>query len=184
MTKAIFFILGAGVGVIATRAYFKNKYEKEKEEEIKSVKEVFAKRKEAKEKEAREKAEIAKDKPSVTDYANLLRKKRYDAKHPVTAGFVEPVESNPCVIPPDEFGEIEEYEKLSLTYYADKVLCDSDDEIVDNVDFLIGPDALDSFGEWEDDSVFVRNDELKCYYEILLSLKTYSEVLTRRPREG
>ena len=82
----------------------------------------------------------------------------------------------PYVIPPEEFGEIEEYDTESLTYYQDGVLTDQDDSIIDNIDELIGEDSLTHFGEFEDDSVFVRNDKLRCDYEILRDLRNYSDV--------
>ena len=34
----------------------------------------------------------------------------------------DPFVEKPYVISPEEFGEFEEYEKISLTYYADQVL--------------------------------------------------------------
>ena len=84
------------------------------------------------------------------------------------------------VIPPDEYGyngdndEYIDYDLLSFTYYANGVLADDGDFPIENVEAVIGPDALDSFGEWEDDRVFVRNDDRKCYYEILRDLDDYS----------
>ena len=45
-------------------------------------------------------------------------------------------------------------------------LTDDGDFPIDDPEEVVGPDALDSFGEWEDDTVYVRNDTLKCYYEI------------------
>ena len=70
------------------------------------------------------------------------------------------------VIPPDEFGEYDDYDLIGLTYYANDVLTDDGDFPIDDPEEVVGPDALDSFGEWEDDTVYVRNDTLKCYYEI------------------
>ena len=87
----------------------------------------------------------------------------------------------PYVISPEEFGEFEEYEKISLTYYADKVLADENDEEVDDVDEIVGEESLNHFGEYEDDSVFVRNDRLKCDYEILLDQRNYSDVAKTMP---
>lgn len=46
---------------------------------------------------------------------------------------------------------------------------------------LLGIDSLNHFGEYEDDSVFVRNDARKCDYEILLDQRTYSEVAEDMP---
>ena len=80
------------------------------------------------------------------------------------------------IIRPDEFGEYDDYDTISLTYYADHILTDEDDEIVEDIEDKIGFDALNHFGEYEEDSVFVRNDRIKCDYEILLDQRKYSEV--------
>ena len=51
-----------------------------------------------------------------------------------------------------------------------------DGELVDAADAIIGEGSLERFGEYEEDSVFVRNDRLKCDYEILLEpRKFYSD---------
>ena len=80
------------------------------------------------------------------------------------------------VIPPDEFGEDDDYDLISITYYADGVLADDGNYPIDDVEDTVGPDALDSFGEWEDDAVYVRNDKRKCYYEILRDVENYSDL--------
>ena len=36
-------------------------------------------------------------------------------------------------------------------------------------------DALDHFGEYEEDAVFARNDAKRCDYEILKDERTYAE---------
>ena len=109
-------------------------------------------------------------KEGYTDYSRSVEEKKGEA-------FVE----KPYVISPEEFGEFEEYEKISLTYYADEVLADENDEEVDDVDEIVGEESLNHFGEYEDDSVFVRNDRLKCDYEILLDQRNYSDVAKTRP---
>lgn len=43
----------------------------------------------------------------------------------------------------------------------------------------IGFESLGHFGEYEDDSVFVRNDRLKTDYEILLDEENYSDSYAR-----
>ena len=77
----------------------------------------------------------------------------------------------------------EEYEQISLTYYADGVLADENDEVIEDVEDAVGIDSLNHFGEYEDDSVFVRNDARKCDYEILLDQRTYSEVAEDMPHQ-
>ena len=83
----------------------------------------------------------------------------------------------PYVISPEEFGDIEEYDTISLTYYADQVLTDDCDEVIGNVDDIVGIDSLDHFGEYEDDSVFVRNDRLRTDYEILQDTRNYFDIV-------
>ena len=82
---------------------------------------------------------------------------------------------NPYVISPDEFSENEDYETESLTYYSDGILADDRDNIID-IDMVVGRESLNHFGEYEDDSVFVRNEELKTDYEILLDTRRYSDI--------
>ena len=47
--------------------------------------------------------------------------------------------------------------------------------IVD-MDVIGGEDTLTHFGEYEDDSIFVRNDELKIDFEILRDERNYTDV--------
>ena len=88
----------------------------------------------------------------------------------------------PYVISPEEYGERDDYDLYSYTYYADKVLADEYNEPIEDVDSIIGLESLKHFGEYGDDSVYVRNDELKADYEILLDDEKY-EVLFPRPME-
>ena len=91
------------------------------------------------------------------------------------------VVDKPYVIAPEEFGEMDGYNTISLTYYADNVLADDIDELVEDVDETVGLDSLNHFGEYEDDSVFVRNDRLRSDYEILRDNRTYEDwVVSRR----
>ena len=50
---------------------------------------------------------------------------------------------------------------------------DEDDSPIVDIEYLVGEDSLDHFGEYEDDSVFVRNDDLKTDFEILLDEASY-----------
>jgi hypothetical protein len=127
-----------------------------------------------------------KEKPNVVEYTNKLRERGY-----INYSDVNPenkkenkkdmTEDQPYVIPPEDFGELDDYEKISLTYYADRVLADDNDELVENVEDIVGFESLDSFGEYEYDSVFVRNDRLKCDYEILLDQREFSDVVKKKP---
>lgn len=90
------------------------------------------------------------------------------------------MDNRPYVISPDEFGECLEYEQITLTYYADDVLADDRDEIVDRR--VVGLDALSHIGDYEPDAVHIRNDILKTEYEILVDHRKYSDVIQKGPR--
>ncbi len=185
------FVFGVAVGSAVTWRYVEKKYEQIAQDEIDSVKEVFSKR-EAKfteDTEVRIKADNAKEKPSIIEYAARLREQGYTDYSDMVDEKPEEVKEEsmsvdkPYVIAPEEFGDLEDYDTISLTYYADQILADDNDVIMDDVENVVGFDSLNSFGEYEDDSVFVRNDRLKCDYEILLDQRTYSSVIRRKPHE-
>jgi hypothetical protein len=83
--------------------------------------------------------------------------------------------NKPLVINPDVYGEIEEYDIQSLIYYADGILTDDCNNPIENVEDMVGLDFADHFGEFEPDSVFIRNDKYKTYYEINRDLTTFSD---------
>ncbi|MDD4429666.1 MAG: hypothetical protein PHG64_14935 [Paludibacter sp.] len=197
MNKTINFmmlVLGVAVGSVVTWRYVEKKYEQIAQDEIDSVKEVFSKREmdfteETEVVDARIKADNAKEKPSVIEYAARLREQGYTNYSDMADEKPEEVKEapmtvdKPYVIAPEEFGDLDDYETISLTYYADQFLADENDVIVDDVEDVVGFDSLNSFGEYEDDSVFVRNDRLKCDYEILLDQRKYLSVIRRKPHE-
>lgn len=187
MNRKVAFILGTiigiGIGTAGTYAYFKDKYEKLAEEDFNSRR-VFDENAEATsnnfiaEKTADNRTV---DEPSITEYAARLQKEGYVNYSNMTEEEQKDVVNRPYVIPPSEFGEFDDYEKISLTYTADGVLLDDMNEIVDDVDESVGEDSLEHFGEYEDDSVYVRNDTKKCDYEILIDQRNYQEIFDIHP---
>lgn len=159
------FIAGAAAGSLAVWQYAKKKYERIAQEEIDSVKRSFAKRMASCEKQVESISEDA----EMHEYHKAVENLGYVKKE-------VDIMDMPYVITPEEFGQNENYETISLTYYADGILADDGDEMVEDVENLVGFDSLNHFGEYEDDSVFVRNDRLKCDYEILLDHRKYTEI--------
>ena len=139
------FVFGVAIGSVVTWQYVKKKYEQIAQEEIDSVKEIFSKR-ETENIDKREKANHAKEKEGIVAYAAKLKEYNYSQSDTEDKKEKEFVEA-PYVIPPEEFGEFEDYEKISLTYYADEILTDDNDEVVDDVEYVVGSDALNSIGE-------------------------------------
>jgi hypothetical protein len=194
------FTIGAATGSVVTYVVLKKKYEQLVQEEIADVKARFSEK--LKEKKTNDEADNEQmsiefeessesndevdpeDQTAYENYANMY-------KAPPTGmtekqkEVMKAMNSRPYVIPPEEFGEKDEYDTLSLTYYADGVLTDEWDEVIEDIDEVVGEDSLTHFGEYEDDSVFVRNDALLTDYEILLDLRKFSDVPRRhKPESG
>lgn len=89
----------------------------------------------------------------------------------------EEVAARPYTISPEEFEQFSDYTSMTLEYYRDKILADDTDEIITDVDEIVGWDNLEKFGEYEPDIVYVRNEERKVDYEICRNLTTYKEAL-------
>lgn len=187
MTNALSFLAGAAIGGGLVWYYVREKEAARADREIESVKATYAKREQAEQKDIPSTPVPPgknQDKPDLADYVKRLEREGYTEYsrtiEPAEKENPEASEDGPYVISPEEFGEIEEYTKVSLTYFADGVLADELNEPVDDVEEIVG-DALEHFGEYEDDSVFVRNDAKRCDYEILQDLRNFKDVLEDMP---
>lgn len=201
----LIFVLGAAAGSLATWKLIEKKYKDIAQEEIDSVKDTFSKMKkneypdkledypdfeefddsddsyDSDDEEPKPEQKIDRNnKPDIVEYAKILSETGYtnyaERQDKKEKKGVEPVEDErPYVISPDEFGEKDGYENVTLTYYADGVLTDYFDNVISNVDEVVGFDSLDHFGEYEDDVVFVRNEKMETDYEILRDLRDFNE---------
>lgn len=201
----LIFVLGAAAGSLATWKLIEKKYKDIAQEEIDSVKDTFSKMKkneypdkledypdfeefddsddsyDSDDEEPKSEQKIDRNnKPDIVEYAKILSETGYtnyaERQDKKEKKGVEPVEDErPYVISPDEFGEKDGYENVTLTYYADGVLTDYFDNVISNVDEVVGFDSLDHFGEYEDDAVFVRNEKMETDYEILRDLRDFNE---------
>lgn len=168
--NVLIFVAGGAIGSAVTWKLVKTKYENIAQEEIDSVKEVFANR------QSVNSCEKTVDEPKKSEVTyNPLRRITDALGYTEKEKEGEPVDG-PYVITPQQFGEIEEYEKVTYTYYADGILVDEDKDVVEDVDGTVGEESLNHFGQYEPDSVYVRNDELKIDYEILLDLANYTDI--------
>ena len=179
LNKVFIFAAGAVIGSAVTWKIIKTKYEQIANEEIESVKERFRNRENAAEDGASDEEENVdnslKDR-DLSSYESIINENSY-RNYSTPKGSENEVKEEeevdgPYVIPPEEYDE-NDYETESLTYYADGVLTDIYDNIIEDVEGTVGKDSLTHFGEFEDDSVFVRNDERKTDYEILLDSDKY-----------
>lgn len=176
LSKVVIFSLGAAVGTVVSWRILKQKYEQIAREEIASVKEVFSRRRN----EASNTVNTVDDTKRPEDAEN----EEYNriARDYNTISSVQNEEGSrmkkPYIISPDVFGDVDGYECVSLTYYADGVLTDEVDEVIENREDIVCKDFVDHFGENEgdEDTVYVRNDKTRCDYEILYDARNYKDV--------
>ena len=208
MNKSVIFFLGIGAGGIigGVVGFFlaKKKYEHLADEEVKSVKDTFSKYFEHdKVKEdklnhmpAPETSSVIqeehKDTPivdysaryqsSINGYSSSVPNER--DKLPETS-VVSGDPANIFIITPKEFNE-SEYNAVTLFYYKDGVLSNDNYEPLNAVEItsMIGDQALDSFGTYGTDSVYVQNDNNKTVYEIILEDDNYTDIVANdSPRD-
>ena len=208
MNKSVVFFLGIGAGGIigGVVGFFlaKKKYEHLADEEVKSVKDTFSKYFEhdkAKEDKlnhmpAPETSSVVqeehKDTPivdysaryqsSINGYSSSVPNER--DKLPETS-VVNGDPANIFIITPKEFNE-SEYNAVTLFYYKDGVLSNDNYEPLNAVEItsMIGDQALDSFGTYGTDSVYVQNDNNRTVYEIILEDDNYTDIVANdAPRD-
>lgn len=192
----IVFLTGIAIGGAAVWYYVKGKYAQIAEEEIHSVKEAYAKREQQ---ENAVKPDISpvsgvdqthvvnkiRDRDGITESARRFQSEKGYTNYsstvmpskkeaPEKESLPKNFDDTSYVISPDEFDEFDGYTPVSLTCFADGILSDEYGIIVDDVEEIVG-DALDHFGEYEEDSVYARNNILRCDYEILKDKRTYGE---------
>lgn len=183
INKILIFAAGVAIGSAVTWKLIKDEYRKLADEEIASVKEVWSKKHPAS--EGIEETNATEANVDITQQPKKNRGfKDYKAMQEIINenGYGE--EENymdKYVISPEEFGE-SDLSSESLTYWADGVVTDEANCIMDEDDIeeTIGSDALNHFGEYEDDSVFVRNEILDKEYEILMDTRRFSDVYPTR----
>lgn len=179
LSKILMFGAGAAIGSAITYKVVKTEYEKRMDREIEDMRAFFENRKERID-TIKEEIDTTKDilEEDVTDeerqdYAKIV------SKYTPGKGVPEVAKPTPKVIPPNVFGTEDDYDAVTLIYYADGVLADGlTDEPIENIDAVVGPEALDRFGENPDepDIVYVRNDTYGVDYEIQRDARNYSDL--------
>lgn len=178
------FALGATAGALVTWRFLDTRYKRILDEEVEAFRAAISKyeKKDTDEPKTDEQVEPDFTAEDRKDYATTLAGCGYTSYSDAKDGLKEVRGMDDVyVIAPEEFDEFEDYDVHSLTYYADGVLVNEHGEPIDDVDEVVGLESLDTFGMYETDSVYVRNERLKTDYEILLDMRPYEEVKGSSP---
>ena len=185
MKGLLIFAAGLAVGAVAGAVLVKNKVLADAKAEVEEVRKYYRESRGVVE-EVEEKEEVkevekkeyelkdiqVKDEPKtgLTNYNQIT--KMYMSKDE----FQTPMYDDPFVIDPSEFGENPEYDTETLTYFADGVLVDDVDDVIDEPDIVVGLENLKIFEEFGATTVYVRNDIYKTDYEIIRDDWNYSDL--------
>ena len=187
MKGLLIFAAGLAVGAVAGAVIVKNKVLADAKAEVEEVREYYRSArgkvnredneeveevKEVEKKEYELKDIQVKDEPKtgLTNYSQIT--KMYMSKDE----FQAPMYDDPFVIDPSEFGENPEYDTETLTYFADGVLVDDVDDVIEEPDIVVGLENLKVFEEFGATTVYVRNDIYKTDYEIIRDDWNYSDL--------
>ena len=184
MKGLLIFAAGLAVGAVAGAVIVKNKVLADAKAEVEEVRKYYREsrgvveveeKEEVKEVEKKEyelKDIQVKDEPKtgLTNYSQIT--KMYMSKDE----FQSPMYDDPFVIDPSEFGENPEYDTETLTYFADGVLVDDVDDVIEEPDIVVGLENLKVFEEFGATTVYVRNDIYKTDYEIIRDDWNYSDL--------
>lgn len=167
-----FFIFAAGVvaGAVAGAYLVKDKIMADAKQEIEEVREYYKSKKESKKEETVEEQPVEEVKEEK-EYEEIVVNSGYvNYNKPEQIAQHSVLEDEPYSIDPEEFGDKEEegWDTMTLTYFADGVLIDDTDEIVEQPDVVVGLDNLKIFEEFPDATcVYVRNETWRTDFEIL-----------------
>ena len=209
LTSVVAFVTGAAIGSLVTWKLLKDRYERIVQEEIESVKTAFNDLVAIRQDETDETEDADENDPEPqpkpqqgqinwSELEDLDEEDEEEVYEPteddreeysrLTSAYTNEkggagnMARDPYVIAPYDFGEIDGYHMIELTYYADDVLEDDSYCIVNDRDELIGRKALNTFGEYEEDAVFVRNERLRTDFQILRDYRTYAEARSISPK--
>jgi hypothetical protein len=98
--------------------------------------------------------------------------------HPVNPEYSS---DTPYVISVEEFQhDRQDFDKTTITYYdLDDTLCDEREQPIPDVDYVVGRDSLEHFGDRSDDPniVYVRNEKLGTDYEVMRDMRSYTSAV-------
>lgn len=160
------FLTGAVIGVFGYKRYL----DKQEEDELTERTE-----------------EIDEDKENVISntsdsdkvlYSEILKKSGYEKSEANFDNRIYPISLL-------EFSNLydHEYDKIDLIYFeGDGVITDDMCERIENPQDIIGSGFERYIHESDDDTAYIRNENRKCDYEIVLDLRSYSEVKKLMPK--
>lgn len=208
VTEVLVFGLGLSIGGGTAYILTKRKYEKQLEADIQSVKETYDRRYKSGEfatpgKVLENIRELEEEREQITEQLDEFSQEIADLGY--NTGAVEeereepvivieseariipeelsmPDNMDPHVISYDSFmgDDYDHFDKISITYFQeDDTLMDEREEVIPDIENLLGADTTSRFGELsqDPDQVYVRVGKLRSDYEVTRDKRSYQEVV-------
>lgn len=180
---------GAGIGAGVTYILFKKRFDADLDEAVNEVKTFYADRNQINKEPTEDPEESSNDRAVESDSNPVEQDSIFDfemdshaTNYSTTSVFPDgpkELKTNDDIYVIDEdtyYGAIADgADPTEYMYYADHILADENSDVIDNVDGLVGREALTYFGNEGVDSVYVHNKRLNMYIEILRSERLYKE---------
>ena len=200
MKNVLIFLIGAAAGAGAMYLALRKKVEKEINKALSEIDEDKYGKEENKTTEEPEQKESEPGKRDLTAYHEVLKKVDYTKAAPATeevTTMTESVEKSveeltekaqeivgkpkakktkvPKKVTPDEFDATNDDGKMTLTYYADGVLADDEDNVYDPVETM-GATNFKNFKATYD-PVYILNYANGIIYEVVQDNRKYSDIV-------
>lgn len=176
MKQVLYFSLGVIVGSGVTLLCVRKHYAKKADAEISAIKEAYG---------ASEVCEVCEDtfEEVKEEYEKIIDENGYNEEDDAEDSYIihdeyprEDRASKPYVIGPDLYSEdFHGFDKCVLVYWRGNDMLLTDEQEIMDIEATIGRSSLEHFGEYESDTVFVRNERMGCDFEVLLEEGSYAE---------
>ena len=186
--NVLIFGAGAIIGSICSIQILKERLKEDAESEIAEMRAYYR----DKMKENKEEETITKEEEEFKPIEEVIEEDSKAEKIIEDKGYVNyskymetsdelPEENNdldvPYVINEEEYGALVDYDTEVLTYFADKVLVDEVDEIIEDMETVVGLGNLSIFDEFEGaKTVYVRNEIYKTDFMIVKDDWNYADL--------
>ena len=186
----VIFISGLGMGAAGMWFGLKAYYEELANEEIQSVKDWYREKEnyaepgevETLSDEDKKEYEVDDTNEEEPDYREIIERMNYSdfskKKEEPEEMPEDTINNGSYIITPDDFIDNPNYDKVTLTYFEDdEIFTDIEENVIPDGNTLVGNDNLKSFGEYEENTLFVRNELLGTDYEVILEEGSYAEFM-------
>lgn len=180
---------GAGIGAGVTYILFKKRFDADLNEAVKEVKAFYAGRNRINKDTTDDPEKSSNDSAGASDPNPVEQDSIFDFEmdpHATNYSTTSSVPDKPKALNTNDdiyvidedtyYGAIADgADPTEYMYYADHILADENSDVIDNIESLVGREALTYFGNEGVDSVYVHNKRLNMYIEILRSERQYKE---------